>query len=1049
MPAHLLKARQYQPAALTLLTLSALSAPALVPPAAAVGAPGAAVPARPVDQVVSGRIADQAGQPLPGVTVLVKGTATGTTTDNEGRFQLSVADPAQAVLVVSFIGYQTQELRVAERTSFELTLQESAAGLEEVVVIGYGTAKRENITTAVASLPNPEKIANRPLTTVQDMLQGNIAGVTVVQSGGDPSATARVVIRGAGTLNSEAPLYVVDGMPYYGGPLNPNDIASVTVLKDAASAAIYGAQASSGVIVITTKSGKSGAPRVTIDTYRGWQTAYRTPRALNAAEQAAAYNQAADNAGVGRPAAHDPAQNPWGQVTRTNWIDEIFRTGSLYNLNATVSGGTDRGRFLTSFGFHDREGLLISTNLQRYSLRLKSDYDLSDKVTVGQNLYVNHTKARGTNTSNAYSGSILNAIFMPAAATARYADGSYGGVTPLAPAPEFKYAGAYGDVYNPVALLERPAISNPVLNLNGIGYVEYRPLTNLTLRSSFSLDVLRDSYKRFDPRIPEPGRSNTMNYLTQSQAQRDKWIWDNQASYQRALGKHVFDLTAVYSAQRTNYEFYSLRGQNFDREDGWYQYIGNAKEVVERPTSDVYQEALTSAIGRLTYSFNDRYFLTGSLRRDQSSRLLKYNSDYFPAVSGAWKVSSEPFFRVPAVQTLKLRASWGQIGNIQSVNYYAYNVPLVGSQSYLGGTPGYSTGYYINKQSNPDLKWERSETFDAGLDVGLLNNRLTLTADYFQKFTRGMILPIAPNPSSGVGEGPTANVGTVLNKGWELSVGYAGQAGPVAFQINGNVATLKNRVQDLNGYGSEFIQHNDNVRTQMYPFRSAVGQPLYAYYLVPTDGLFRSAQEVSAYTNGEGKLVQPSAKPGDLKFRDTNGDGRIDDKDRVFMGNAMPKQTYGLTLNGQWQGFDLSMFWQGVSGVKLFNGYKFATYNAGLQGYNLDRHVLDAWTPENPGSSIPRLSLNDANKNFSLPSDWYLENGSYLRLKNLTVGYTLPAAWSRRVRNGASLRLYGTVENLVTFTKYSGMDPEIGGVGLDLGTYPVARTFTVGLNLGI
>ncbi|RZL04949.1 MAG: SusC/RagA family TonB-linked outer membrane protein, partial [Hymenobacter sp.] len=461
----------------------------------------------------------------------------------------------------------------------------------------------------------------------------------------------------------------------------------------------------------------------------------------------------------------------------------------------------------------------------------------------------------------------------------------------------------------------------------------------------------------------------------------------------------------------------------------------NAKEFLTKPTSSVYQDALISAIGRITYSFADRYFLMASARRDQTSRLATYNSDYFPAVSGAWKISSESFWNPKIIQTLKVRGSWGQIGNIQSVNYYAYNVPLVAGQAYLGNTPGYGTAYYVDKQSNPNLKWERSETFDAGLDLGLLDNRLTFSVDYFRKYTRGLILPIAPNTGSGVGEGPTTNVGTVRNQGLELSLGYNGQAGAFAYQINGNLATLQNRVQDLDGYGNSYIQHTDNVRTQLYPFRSTAGQSLYAYYLIPAQGLFKSDQEAAAYTTTDGKRIQPNAK--------------VNDNDRVYRGSAMPKRTYALTLSGQHKGFDLSVFLQGVSGVQLFNAYKFSTYNAGLQGYNLDRRVLDAWTPANPDATIPRLSTADANQNFSRASDWYLEDGSYLRLKNLTVGYTLPTALTGHVRPGASLRLYLTAENLVTFTKYTGLDPEVGNRGLDVGTYPLPRTLTVGLNLGI
>jgi TonB-linked SusC/RagA family outer membrane protein len=1029
----------------------ALGAAALVPAATlAASAPTLSLAAAPVaGQPVSGTVRDAAGQPMPGVTVVLKGTSIGTATNADGVFTLDAPAGKPVVLMVSYVGYASQEVAYNGQNDLAITLKEMPQGLNDVVVIGYGTAKRDNLTTAIASLPNAERQASRPITNVQDMLQGNLAGVTVQQNSGDPTSTASVVIRGAGSVNAEAPLYVVDGMPYYGGPLNPNDIASLTVLKDAAAAAIYGAQAASGVIVITTKAGREGAPRVTIDTYQGWQSAYKLPQALTAAQQSAAYNQAADNDGRARPDAHDATKNPWGQTTRTNWINEIFRTGSIYNLNASVSGGSGTGHYLASFGYHDREGLLIGTKLKRYTLRLKSDYDLGSKVTVGQNVYINQTSGQGANTSSSYSGAIINAIYMPSAAPVYNSDGTFGGVTPMSPDPAFQFAGAYGDVYNPVALLLRPTITSPSLNLNGIGYLEYRPLDGLRLRSSFSLDLLRNSYKRFDPRIPEPGRSNTMNYLTQSQESRDKWIWDNQASYVKNFGKHVLDLTAVYSAQHTNYESSSVQVQNFDREDSWYQYLGNAKEAVVRPSSGVYQDALTSAIGRLTYSYDDRYFLSGSVRRDRTSRLATYNADYFPAISGAWKLSSESFIGNRVFQTLKLRASWGQIGNIQSVDYYAYNVPLVVGQSYLGANPTYTNGYYLNKQSNPSLKWERSETFDLGLDMSVLNDRLTFTVDYFQKYTRGLILPVAPNPSSGVGEGPTSNVGTVLNRGLELSLGYNGQAGEFKYQVNGNLTLLRNEVKDLDGYGSPFIAHGDNVRSQLYPFRSTVGQPLYAYYLIQTDGIFKSAQEVADYKKADGTQIQPNAKPGDLKFKDANGDGKIDDNDRVYMGNAMPKRTYGLTLSGQWKGFDISMLWQGVSGVKLFNAYKFSTYNAGLQGYNLDNRVLGAWTPDNPDATIPRLSLNDSNKNFSQPSDWFLEDGSYLRLKNLMVGYTLPAGLTSRVRNGASLRLYMTVENLFTITKYTGMDPEVGGRGLDVGAYPVPRTLTVGLNMGI
>ncbi|MFT2010698.1 SusC/RagA family TonB-linked outer membrane protein [Pontibacter sp. 13R65] len=998
------------------------------------------------NQTVTGQVKDVQGEPVPGVSVILKGSSKGTVTNIDGVYSLDLAGAEQPVLVFSFVGYTSQEVQVSNQSSINIVLGENAKSLNEVVVIGYGTAKRADITTAISTLPDADKLANRPIANIADALQGNLAGVTVTHNGGDPSATPQIAIRGAGTINSESPLWVVDGMPYYGGPLNPRDIESFTVLKDASAAAIYGAQASSGVILVTTKSGKAGQPRVTLDMYHGWQTAYKLPEALNAAEQSAVYNLAADNAGKSRPDAHNAEKNPWGQTTRTNWIDEIFRTGSIQNLNASISGGNDKGRYISSFGYQNKEGILLNTNLKRYNFRIKSDYDFTDKIKVGQNLYVNQSNAQGTNTNNSYSGTIINAIYMPPAAPVYDASGNFHGVVPDELVSSF--GGSYGDTYNPVALLLRPHVNNPSLNINGTGFVEYSPLANLKFRSSFSIDMLRDSYKRFDPRIPEPGKPNSMNYLTQSEANRNKWIWDNQLSYQKAIGKSFFDLTAVYSAQHTNYEYNWQKGQNFDREDAWFQYMGNAKDIIERPTSNVYEDALTSAIGRIAYNYDDRYFLTGSIRRDESSRLHpNNNSDVFPAASAAWKISSEPFFRASFIQMLKLRASWGQIGNIQSVEYYAYNVPLEAGNAYLGASPAFQQAYYINKESNPGLGWERSETYDIGLDMALFNDRVTFTADYYQKFTRGLILPVDPNRHVGVRNGATRNVGTVLNKGLELALGYNGKAGELTYQINANVTTLKNELRDLDGYGNEYITHTQNVRSMFSPYRSTPGQPLYSYFLIPHDGIFQSDEQVASYTNAQGNPIQPNAKAGDIIFRDVNGDGKIDDNDREYMGNAMPAFTYGLNLNLQWRAFDFSIFGQGVGGVKLLTGYKYSTYNAGLQGYNLDRAVLGAWSPDNRDSSIPRVSTSDNNLNFGTASDWYLEKGDYFRIKNLMVGYTLPASLLSNIRSGASLRVYAAAENLLTFTPYEGLDPEIGGIGLDMGTYPIPRTFTVGVNM--
>ncbi|MDR2282337.1 MAG: SusC/RagA family TonB-linked outer membrane protein, partial [Sphingobacterium sp.] len=554
---------------------------------------------------IRGTVLDHAGAPLPGVSIVA--TALGeskaaTSSNARGEFVLTglKADKSYGIHF-TLIGYQAYEeknflVKAGDTNSILVRLHMTSSDLDEVVVIGYGNQKRGNLTTAISSLANVQKQTERPTTNIGEMLQGNIAGVTVMSTGGDPSANPTVLIRGMGTLSDESPLYVVDGVPYYGGPLNPNDIESIDIMKDAASAAIYGAQAASGVIAITTKSGKVGAPRFNIDLYKGWHNATSLPSALNAQEYARVYREAAAAAGTTPAAGHDPAKNPWGQETRTVWMDEIFQTGQITNLSAQVSGGSERSKYSTSFGYHDKEGLLKNTNYRRFTYRLKSEYDLSKRVQVGQNFFVNHSTSRGTNTSSSYSGSIINAIYMNPAAPVYDANGLFHGTVPF---DLSGFSSAYGDTYNPVALLLRPTVSNPNLNLNGNAFIKVDIVDGLTFKSNFAVDLTRYSYKRFDPKIPEIGRSNSMNYLEHNERNTNRWIWDQQLNYRRSFGKHTFDALGVYSVQKTRIDDYTVRAQDFAREDDWYQYIGNAGRILDLPTSIVTEDALISAIGRI------------------------------------------------------------------------------------------------------------------------------------------------------------------------------------------------------------------------------------------------------------------------------------------------------------------------------------------------------------------------------------------------------------------------------------------------------------------
>ncbi|PRZ28245.1 SusC/RagA family TonB-linked outer membrane protein [Flavobacterium granuli] len=988
------------------------------------------------------------GSPIPGVTVTVnEQKQNAISTDFDGNYAITVKEK-QGKLVFTSIGYKKLEIPFGGNQTINISLEDEVNSLDEVVLIGYGSSKKRNITSAIASVDNIESISSRPVSTLNDFLQGSVAGVTVMQQGGDPSQTSNIVIRGYGSFANEKPLTVVDGLPYYGPPINPVDIKSVSILKDAAAAAIYGAQASSGVIVIETKNGKVGKPSINFDFYSGLQSVTNLPTALNAQQQADVYNQAADNGGSPRQSAHNAQQNPWGQITRTNWVDKIFKTAAVYNANFNISGASDNVNYMTSVGYNKKEGALLGTFSERFSFREKTDIKLSDKIKIGQNVYFSRTEAVGTDTNSGYSGAIINALYMPSAAPVYDADGKFSGVTPQNLS---QFAGAYGDVYNPVALLLRPTTTNPTSFINANAYFNYNIIDGLSFKSNFGYSYTNDKYKRFSPRIPELGRTNLNNFLYQSGADTNRWVWDNQLTYSKSFNDHHLDVTAIQSAQFTKYEYLFEQGEGFGNEEPFNQYLSNAS-VIRIPQTDVYEDALASTIGRVMYNYSNKYFLSVSMRRDQTSRLAKGNqADYFPSTSLGWRISDEKFFKIPVINDLKLRASWGQIGNINSVGYYSFDVPLNTTTVVLGenGKLDYK-GTYAGRQSNPNLKWEISESLDFGLDASLFNNKLSLTADYFEKTTKGMIIPGLEDSHQGT-IAADVNGGEVKNTGFEFGIGYKVKSGDFTYSINANASLLDNKLINLDGYNSsgiDYIAHSDNVRSILTPYRSIVGKELYSTYLIPYMGIFQSQAEIEAYKK-DGKLIQPNAVPGDFKFQDTNNDGKIDNNDRAFMASYLPDVTYNLNLNFAYKSFDLGMIFQGVAGVKAFNGYKYTTYNASLQGYNLDNRVLDSWTPTNTNTNLPRISTKDDNQNFGTTSSWYLEDASYVRLKNVTLGYTLPKSVMGSSVKDPFLRVYLSAENLFTITPYSGIDPEVGGKGLDVGKYPVSRTITMGLSLSL
>ncbi|TVQ66386.1 MAG: SusC/RagA family TonB-linked outer membrane protein [Balneolaceae bacterium] len=998
-----------------------------------------------IAQTITGSVTDAGtGEPLPSVSVMIEGTLTGTITNLNGEYEITVRS-GEDVLVFSSIGFETTRIRVGDQTRIDVSLNEDTVILDELIVTGYTIQRRADVTTAISSVPNVQQQLNRPITNVADILQGAVPGVTVIREGGDPTRESNVIIRGQGTLGFTAPLWVVDGVPYDGPRPNPRDIESIEILKDAAAAAIYGARASSGVILVTTRRGESATPRVEIDYMRGYAQAVNLPSALTAPEYQAAQTNAHLHAGDPPPAGHNPLLNPWGAVQRTDWMNEIFRTAPYDNLNARVSGQYSNLNYMTSFGYQGEEGILRNTYNQRLSWRLKTDFDVNQWLRFGQNFYLNYGNFRGTNTTSDFSGVVTAAIFMNPAAPVYDPVTTFHGSVPFELS---QFAGAYGDVYNPVALLERDEGQRENFTLTGNVYGQANIMDNLRFKTTFSLLRRTNSEKRFDPIRLEIGRSTPENVLTHYEGKQFNWLWDQQLDYLQNFGRHNVSLTAVYSADYRSFEDFSVNFRGFDNEADFFRYINNAGDTSRPGSAGAWEDIMLSMVAIGNYSFDDRYFVGASIRRDVSSRLPEGNrSDIFPSLSGAWKISSERFFDVESINMLKLRASWGEIGNINSVSRTAFANPLSSSLSHLGDPPVRPLSFFANTVANPNLKWERTETYNAGIDLHMYRDRLIFTAEYYEKFTRGVILRNAPNTHQGMGSGPLINAGDVSNKGIEFSATYRGQIRQFAYSIGGNFSKNNNELLTFGDYDADVIRHGDAVRGVLFPFQSEPGQPLRSFFLIPSNGIFQSQAEIDNYTGSNGTPIQPNARPGDLRFVDVNGDGRITSADKIYMGNAIPDITYGFNINLNYRDFDFSTFLQGVAGNKNFFGYKYNAYQAAIQPYNMDRRAMDAWTPQNTNTNIPVMSTQDPNNNYGTESDWYLYDASYLRIRNVTFGYTVPHSILSRVGSGVTARFYASVDNLHTFTSYPGMDPEIGD-RIDSAFYPQGRTFVFGVNLG-
>lgn len=1015
---------------------------------------------------VKGIVKDQIGEPVIGANVLVRGTTNGVITNVNGEFILSASK--SDVLVVSFVGYTTQEIPVSEK-QMTIVLKEDTELLDEVVVLGYGAnTRKQDLSASVGIISNTDELAARPVTSTESMLQGQLPGVTIQADGGDPTSTPNIVIRGQGSLNGDNVLWVVDGVP--GAPITSmNDIESIVVLKDAASAAIYGAQSGAGgVVLVTTKKAKEGAPTLTYDGTFGFRQATNLIEPLNAEEQVEMRRRSYENAGQALPDGWNVTKNPWVGTTRTDWMDAIFRTAFYQRHNIALNVGTDKSSSRLSLSFDNDQGTLINTYKKNLALRYNGKMQLNKWITISEDLVWKNTTSRSKETDNdAYTGPILSAVYMPASATIyNPLDGSYGGTTTEDPAYIEKYgsnfADAHGDAVNPVRLLEAENLYNKTSDVWSTTSLEIgNVLPGLKFVSRFTYNLQNYYYKKFNPIRDEVGKPNLSNNVQEQSYRMDAWKTENTLTYDNTFGKHT--VGALFSTTADHYSKRGLEaiGKDLSSEAAYLQYMAyaNSTEVLDYLTGP---DANVSMIARLAYSYDDRYFVTASWRRDYAGRLPKeHNFGDFPAVTLGWKISNEKFFKKnDIVNLLKLRASWGRVGNLGSIDYN-YKSPLLSKNTYseqaqYGVTSNqlWNNFAYYSTALNPNLTWETSEQYDLGLDMEMFNNRLSLSMDYFDKRTFNLIQPQPMNWPSTMGlDAMLVNLGEVRNRGFELSIGWNDRINKnFSYFVTGNFSYLKNWVSDIgvkNEDGTPGVWTDDkSFRSVKDIYQTTEGEPLNSFHLIQTAGIFQSDEEAAAYVDKNGKRIQPDAKKGDLKFVDYDGDGTIGFGDRQYMGSATPKTTFAWTLGFTWKKLSFSAMFQGVGGAQAMNVSKYMLLSDVEGNFNRSRKILNAWSPDNRGSNIPILSKNDNNGNFSTASDWYLEDASYLRLKNVTLSYDLSdvfCKWSHLNDRNSRLSVFLSGENLATITRYSGMDPECGG--WDALKYPVSRVFSLGVKL--
>ena len=997
------------------------------------------------NKMLVGTVVDELGETLIGVSVLNKTTGEGTITAIDGSFSLS--GKQNDLIQFSYIGYASVDYVVKQEENIRVVLKEDTQNLEEVVVVGYSAQKKSSLTGAIAPV-NMDDMEKRRVATVSQALQGQVAGVQITQSTGAPGDDISMLIRGEGTIGNNSPLYIIDGVPSRTMTfLNPSDISSITVLKDASAAAVYGSRASGGVVVITTKEGEVGKGHLELNYYYGIQKVANLPRMLNTQQYMDVQEIAWNNAGYegSNPYTIDKKRT---DLADTDWLDELFTLGQTHNIQATMSGGSKGVNYLLSAGYISQDGIVVYDNdrYRRFSLRSNINAKYYDRLNIGANVQLTYSIQDKLNSKGDAPGIIRHAMLRPSVLSVYkdVNDPTYKANDPFTDLPFYKNndrnggweSSKYEWTSNPIALAYYTDDKRSQYTTFGNVFAEYEFLQDHSLKFKTNLGIDLNLYhnKAFNQNFGDDdgsgsdvdkglGRQNRPSNLDESRGESFTLTWNNTLSYAKQFERH--NINAVAGTEFiSNYESsIGASRQRYDYTNDTFRYLdfgGTESDIWNSGSGSEW--ALMSVFASATYVYDNRYMITGNFRADASSRFASNHAwGFFPSVSAGWKMSEEKFLKnISWLSDLKLRGSWGQLGN-QEIDNYTFMTLLKED----------GDKYVISRYGNPDLKWETSEQWNVGVDLGILRNKLYLSADYFMKTTSDILLPISLPSYVGSVSPTIVNAGTVRNKGFELSLTYRDKVGDFNYSINGNIATLDNKVLKL---------HPNLPNIDGKVTRTTVGQPLNAYYGFVMEGIYQNEAEINEQLYA---TDNPTVQPGDIRFKDLDNNGKIDDNDRDFLGSPIPRFTYGFTLNGEYKGFNFSMLFHGVQDVQHFNDLK-KILNYDTRPFNHTTEMLGYWHGEGTSNSIPRPSFTD--NGGSRISSIFVEDASFFRLKNVELGYSFAKLLKKINSPISDLKIYVSAENLFTVTSYSGLDPESTDL-IDYGTYPQARSFLFGVNV--